>query len=80
MYMALKATRQGYYAWKKQPLCIEPHAVHDEKLVILVLQVRSRVRDIYDASKVLFKLRQVTQGLIKCNFKAVADVIGKFLG
>lgn len=55
MCAALKAARQGYYAWKSRPP--SAHALRDEELAIAISQLRDEVRSIYGAPKTLVRLR-----------------------
>lgn len=55
MCAALKAARQGYYAWKSRPP--SAHALRNEELAIAISQLRDEVRSIYGAPKTLVRLR-----------------------
>ena len=55
MCAALKATRQGYYAWKSRPP--SAHALRNEELAELISQARAEVRNIYGAPKTFMRLR-----------------------
>ena len=55
MCAALKAARQGYYAWKSRPP--SAHAMRDAELAELISRVREKVRNIYGAPKTFMRLR-----------------------
>lgn len=55
MRAALKAARQGYYAWKSRPP--SAHDLRDEELTVAISQVKDEVRGIYGAPKTFERLR-----------------------
>ena len=55
MCAALKAARQGHYAWKSHPP--SAHALRDEELAVAISQVRDEVRGIYGAPRTFMRLR-----------------------
>ena len=67
---ALKATRQGYYAWKSRPP--SAHALRDEGLAELISQVRAEVRKIYGAPKTSMRLRALG---VRTSRKRVARIM-----
>ena len=75
MCAALKAARQGYYAWKSRPP--SAHALRNEELAIAISQLRDEVRSIYGAPKTLVRLRSKRCAshapLKKSDFASVAS-------
>lgn len=55
MRAALKAARQGYYAWKLRPP--SAHALRDDGLAVAISQVRDEVWGVYGAPKTFMRLR-----------------------
>ena len=70
MCAALKATRQGYYAWKSRPP--SAHALRDEELAVAISQVRDEVRGIYGAPKTFMRLRALG---VRTSRKRVARIM-----
>ncbi len=70
MCSALKAARQGYYAWKSRPP--SAHALRDEELAELISQVRTEVRNIYGAPKTFMRLRALG---VRTSRKRVARIM-----
>ena len=70
MCAALKATRQGYYAWKSRPS--SAHALRDEELAVAVSQVRDEVRGIYGAPKTFMRPRALG---VRTSRKRVARIM-----
>ena len=70
MCAALKATRQGYYAWKSRPS--SAHALRDEELAVAVSQVRDDVRGIYGAPKTFMRPRALG---VRTSRKRVARIM-----
>lgn len=55
MCAALKAARQGCYAWKSRPP--SAHDLRDDELAVAISRVRDEVRGIYGAPKTFMRLR-----------------------
>lgn len=70
MCAALKAARQGHYAWKSRPP--SAHAMRDEELAIAISQVRNEVRGIYGAPKTFMRLRALG---VRTSRKRVARIM-----
>ena len=70
MCAALKAARQGHYAWKPRPP--SAHAMRDEELAIAISQVRNEVRGIYGAPKTFMRLRALG---VRTSRKRVARIM-----
>ena len=70
MCAALKATRQGYYAWKSRPP--SAHAMRDAELAELISQVRTEVRSIYGTPKAFMRLRALG---VRTSRKRVARIM-----
>ena len=70
MCAALKAARQGYYAWKRRPP--SAHAMRDEELAELISWVRAEVRGIYGAPKAFFAPRRMG---VRTSMKRVARIM-----
>ena len=70
MCAALKLTRKGYYTWKSRPP--SAHAMRDAELAELISQVRTEVRNIYDAPKALMRLRALG---VRTSRKRVARIM-----
>ena len=70
MCAALRATRQGYYAWKSRPS--SAHALRDEELAVAVSQVRDDVRGIYGAPKTFMRPRALG---VRTSRKRVARIM-----
>ena len=70
MCAALKAARQGHYAWKSRPP--SAHAMRDEELAIAISQVRNEVRSIYGAPKTFMRLRALG---VRTSRKRVARIM-----
>ena len=70
MCAALKAARQGHYAWKSRPP--SAHAMRDEELAIAISQVRNEVRGIYGAPKTFMRLRALG---VRASRKRVARIM-----
>lgn len=84
MCAALKAARQGYYAWKSRPP--SAHALRDEEFAVAISQAGDEARGIYGAPKTFFALarmgvrtsrKRVARIMRECGWRGVTRACAK---